>query len=59
MEKFVNRVKGKYRERVIHRENQWPPCQSNKLVRLELVEGVKEDGYFASSIRGKSDKNVK
>ena len=59
MDKFITSIKGKYWERIIHHEKQWPPCQSNKLVRLELVEGVKEDGYFASSIRGKSDKNVK
>ena len=60
MDKFVTSVKRKYRERIINRERQWPPCQSNKLVRLTLVEGVNEEGYYhASGIRGKSDKNVK
>ena len=59
MDKFVTSVKRKYRERIINRERQWPPCQSNKLVRLTLVKEVNEEGYHASSIRGKSDKNVK
>ena len=60
MDKFITSVKRKCRERIINRERQWPPCQSNKLVRLTLVEGVNEEGYYhASGIRGKSDKNVK
>ena len=55
MDKFVTSVKRKYRERIINHERQWPPCQSNKLVRLALIEGVKED-YYA---RGKSDQKLK
>ena len=47
MDKFVASIKKKYRERLINREKQWPPCRSNKLVKLELVErgkySTKED----------------
>ena len=35
MEVFVTSIKEKYQERLINREKQWPPCHSNKLVRLE------------------------
>ena len=38
MDKFVASIKKKYRERLINREKQWPPCRSNKLVKLELVD---------------------
>ena len=38
MDKFVISIKKKYRDRLIIREKQWPPCQSKNLVRLELVE---------------------
>ena len=56
---YVTSVKRKYRERLINREKQWPPCQSNKLVRLELVEGVKGECYYARHTRGEEDKHVK
>ena len=55
---FVNSVKQKYRERLINRDKQWPPCKSSKLVRLELVEGVKE-GVFVECQRGQKDTDVK
>lgn len=38
MDKFVSSIKKKCKERLINREAQWPPCHSNKLVKLELVE---------------------
>lgn len=38
MEKFVSTIKTKYIERRVNRETQWPPCHSDKLVKLELVE---------------------
>ena len=41
MDKFVPSIKKKYKERLINREKQWPPCHSNKLVKLELVEREK------------------
>ena len=56
--KFVDRVKQKYRERRLNREKQWPPYKSEKLVRLELVEGDQRQGYSAGQTRG-SDKDIK
>lgn len=38
MDIFVPSIKRKYRARLINREKQWPPCHSNKLIRLEIVE---------------------
>ena len=38
MDNFVPNIKEKYQERLINQEKQWPPCLSNKLVKLELVE---------------------
>ena len=38
MDKFVISIKKKYKERLINREKQWPPCHLDKLVRLEFVE---------------------
>ena len=61
MDTFITSIKEKYRERLINREEQWPPCHSDKLVRLELVERKKGEGYSANAQRGKSreDKDVK
>ena len=56
---FVNSVKQKYRERLINRDKQWPPCKSSKLVRLELVEGVKGEGVFVKCQRGQENTDVK
>ena len=44
MDKFVPSIKKKYKNRLINREKQWPPCHSNKLVKLELVEREKGGG---------------
>ena len=52
VEKFVVRIKSKYIERRLNRERQWPPCKSEKLVRLELVEGGQRQGYSAGQTRG-------
>ena len=38
MDEFVTSIKKEYRDRLINREKQWPPCQSKKLITLELVE---------------------
>ena len=59
VKKFVARIKSKYIERRLNRERQWPPCKSEKLVRLELVEGEQRQGYSASQTRGKGDKAIK
>ena len=58
-EKYVTSIKRKYQERLINREKQWPPCKSNKLVRLELVEGVKGEGCYARHMRGQEQEDVK
>ena len=47
--KFIADMKRKYGERHINSEKQWPPCHSDKLVRLELVEREKGEGYSANS----------
>ena len=52
-------MKGKYQERRINREKQWPPCHLDKLVRLELVEREKGEGYSANTQRGSEKKAVK
>ena len=57
--KFVARIKQKYSERRLNREKQWPPCKSEKLVRLELVEGEQRQGYSAGQTRGRGNKAIK
>ena len=52
-------MKGKYQERRINREKQWPPCHLDKLVRLELVEREKGEGYSANTQRGREDEGIK
>ena len=52
-------MKGKYRERRIIREKQCPPCHSDKLVRLELVETEKGESYSANTQRGREDEGIK
>ena len=44
MDKFVSSIKKKYQERLINRQQQWPPCKSNRLVRLELMKGHNKIG---------------
>ena len=57
--RFISSMKGKYQERRINREKQWPPCHSDKLVRLELVEREKGEGYSANTQRGRREKVIK
>ena len=59
MDAFVPKIKKKYIDGVINREKQWPPCHSNKLVKLQLVEREKGEGYCANIQRGRKDKTVK
>ena len=59
MDGFVPKMKKKYIDRLINREKQWPPCHSNKLVRLQLVEREKGEGYSANIQRGREDKTIK
>ena len=45
MDKFVASIKRKYQDRLLtYRENRWPPCHSNKLIRLELIEKKESEG---------------
>ena len=55
VEKFVVRIKSTYIERRLNRERQWPPCKSEKLVRLELVEGEQKQGYSVGQTRGEDN----
>ena len=57
MERFKKSIKKKYHERVINRQKQWPPCHTDKLVRLEVAEG-KIEGY-SNDRRGQRQKAVK
>ena len=56
MDTFAASIKRKYQERLIIHEKQWPPCHSDKLVRLELVEREKGEDYSASEERGRDVK---
>ena len=47
MDKFVISIKRKYRERLLQREQQWPPVSVEKLVNLQLVEAEKREGFRA------------
>ena len=58
-ERYVTSIKRKYRERLICREKQWPPCKSSKLVKLELVVGVKGKSYYSKCMRGQEREDVK
>ena len=58
MDKFVPSIKKKYKDRLINREKQWPPCHSNKLVKLELVEREKGESSSANTQRGREDKRT-
>ena len=56
MDTFATSIKRKYQERLIIHEKRWPPCHSNKLVRLELVEREKGEDYSANEQRGRDAK---
>ena len=38
-------IKKKYRERLLAREEQWPPMSGDKLINLQLVEADKKEGF--------------
>ena len=59
VQKFGTSIKKKYQERLINCEKQWPPCHSDKLVRLEIVERKKGEGYSANTQRGRDRKGLK
>ncbi len=53
MEKFCSSVKRKYGERLINRQEQWPPCNGEKLIRLELIKRKRGESYVDEKRRGK------
>ena len=59
VQKFGTSIKKKYQDRLINCERQWPLCHSDKLVRLEIVEREKGEGYSANTQRGRDHKGVK
>ena len=46
MERFSSSIKKKYRERLIHRQEQWPLRHGEKLIRLELVKRKRGEMYI-------------
>ena len=38
-------IKKKYRERLLAKEEQWPPVRGDKLINLQLVEADKNEGF--------------
>ena len=58
MDKVVTRLKKKYRERLINRENQWPPCVSHKPIVLKLVEQSVESSIYCERSRDQRQQNV-
>ena len=60
MDKFVISIKKRYRERLLQREQQWPPVSVEKLVNLQLVEAEKKEGFRAGLPQyGANDDKVK
>ena len=45
MDRFITSIKKKYRERLLHRQKQWPPVSIEKYVNLQLVEAEKNKGF--------------
>ena len=55
MDQFCSNLKRKYQKRLMNHEKQWPPCRSNELIRLDVVEREKDVGCFASIQRDRQD----
>ena len=47
MDTFVASIKKKYKERRLQNEKQWPPVRGDKLIKLQLVEADKTEGFRA------------
>ena len=56
--KFVNSIKTKYKDRLINREKQWLVRHCSKLVRLQLVNKKRVNGYSTSTRREEDDKST-
>ncbi|XP_064400734.1 protein NLRC3-like isoform X2 [Halichondria panicea] len=60
MDRFIASIRRKYKERLLNREEQWPPVRGDRLINLQLVEGAKEEGFRAGLPQhGASDDKVK
>ena len=60
LSEFVEGLQEAYRERQLNTEEQWPPVRGDKLINLQLVEAVKEEGFRAGLPQyGAPDDNVK
>ena len=47
MKRFVDSLKKKYKERLLYREEQWPPVSVERLINLQLVDANKKEGFRA------------
>ena len=47
MDKFLASIRRKYRERVLNRQQQWPPVSGERFINLHLVQGEKKKGFRA------------
>ncbi|XP_064400818.1 NACHT, LRR and PYD domains-containing protein 3-like isoform X2 [Halichondria panicea] len=47
MDRFIASIRRKYEERLLNREEQWPPVRGDRLINLQLVEAEKEEGFRA------------
>ena len=49
MLRFVESIKKKYMDRLLVREQQWPPARGEKLINLQLVQTDKNDGFSGTT----------
>ena len=57
---FAASIKKKYRERLLQHEKQWPPVRGDRLIKLQLVEADKTEGFRAGLLPpGAPDDKVK
>ena len=58
---LIGSIRSKYKERRLNCEEQWPPCKSEKLVRLELVQSEGQSTTQLAVTRGRDleDKGIK
>ena len=60
LQEFVEGLKEAYKERQLSCEEQWPPVRGDRLIKLQLVEANKTEGFRASlSQHGAHDDKVK
>ena len=49
MDRFVVSIRKKYKERLLNREEPWPPVRGDRLINLQLVETDKTEGFGGHS----------